>query len=123
MFGQGFQNQGIGGATNNKPLNLTNQFSSLTDDPEIQKGLLGNWAFQVANQNGGRSYFENFANFPNNPQTGRPGFFQGFGDKLLSAYDTHLTSPNLEADILFQDTYMGGNGNKKQNVSLMGLLA
>ena len=123
MIGQGFQNQGIGGATNNKPLNLTNQFSSLTDDPEIQQGLLGNWAFQVANQNGGRSYFEKFVNFPNNPQTGRPGFFQGFGDKLLSAYDTHLTSPNLEADILFQDTYMGGNGNKKQNVSLMGLLA
>ena len=123
MIGQGFQNQGIGGATNNKPLNLTNQFSSLTDDPEIQQGLLGNWAFQVANQNGGRSYFENFANLPNNPQTGRPGFFQGFGDKLLSAYDTHLTSPNLEADILFQDTYMGGNNNKKQNVSLMGLLA
>ena len=123
MFGQGFQNQGIGGATNNKPLNFMNQFSSLTDDPEIQQGLLGNWAFQVANQNGGRSYFEKFVNFPNNPQTGRPGFFQGFGDKLLSAYDTHLTSPNLEADILFQDTYMGGNGNKKQNVSLMGLLA
>jgi len=123
MIGQGFQNQGIGGATNTKPLNLTNQFSSLSQDPKIQQGLLGNWAFQVANQNGGRSYFEKFVNFPNNPQTGRPGFFQGFGNKLLSAYDSHVSSPNLEADILFQDTYMGGNGNKKQNVSLMGLLA
>jgi len=122
MFGQGFQNQGIGGATNNKPLNLTNQFSSLTDDPEIQQGLLGNWAFQVANQNGGRSYFENFANFPNNPQTGRPNdLFQGLSDKLLSAYDSHVSSPNLQADILFQDTYMGGNGNKKQDVG-WGLL-
>ena len=121
MFGQGFQNQGIGGATNNKPLNLTNQFSSLSQDPKIQQGLLGNWAFQVANQNGGRSYFEKFVNFPNNPQTGRPGFFQGFGNKLLSAYDSHVSSPNLQADILFQDTYMGGNGNKKQDVG-WGLL-
>ena len=105
-----------------KPINFTNPFSNLSQDPAIQQGLLGNWAFNMANQNGGRSYFENFANFPNNPQTGRPnGFVQGFSDKLLSAYDSHVSSPNLQADILFQDTYMGGNGNKKQDVG-WGLL-
>ena len=124
MIGQGFQNQGIGGGSNNKQLNFMNQFSNLSQDPEIQQGLLGNWAFQVANENGGRSFWENFANLLHNPQTGRPNtIVQNQTNKLLSAYDTHLTSPNLEADILFQDTYMGGNGNKKQNVGLMGLLS
>ena len=123
MIGQGFQNQGIGGGSNNKPLNLTNPFSNLSQDPAMQQGLLGNWAFNMANKNGGRSYFEKFANFPNNPQTGRPnGLLQGFSDKLLSAYDSHVSSPNLQADILFQDTYMGGNGNKKQDIG-WGLLA
>ena len=113
---------GFGGGSNNIQLNLTNPFSNLSQDPTIQQGLLGNWAFQMANQNGGRSYFESFANLPNNPQTGRPnGLFQGLSDKLLSAYDNHVSSPNLQADILFQDTYMGGNNNKKQELG-WGLL-
>ena len=48
-----------------KPINLTNPFGNLSQDPAIQQGLLGNWAFNFANQgdNGGRSYFENFANY------------------------------------------------------------
>ena len=107
-----------------KPINFTNPFGNLSQDPEIQQGLLGNWAFNFANQgdNGGRSYFENFANFPNNSQTGRPsGIFQGLSDKFLSAYDGHVNTPNLQADILFQDTFMGGNGNKKQDLD-WGLL-
>ena len=104
--------------------NLNNPFSNLSQDPEIQQGLLGNWAFNFANQgdNGGRSYFENFNNFPNNPQTGRPGFMQGFGEKMLSAYDSHVNTPNLQADILFQDTFMGGNNNKKQQLGWGNLL-
>ena len=114
LAGQGSQQRNI---------NFDNPFSNLSQDPAIQQGLLGNWAFHFANQgdNGGRSYFENFNNFPNNPQTGRPGFFQGFGEKMLAAYDSHVNTPNLEADILFQDTYMGGNNNKKQNL-VWGLL-
>mgnify|MGYP000471384095 FL=1 len=53
-------------------LNLTNPFGNLSQDPAIQQGLLGNWAFNFANQgdNGGRSYFENFANFPRQNQGG-----------------------------------------------------
>ena len=49
-----------------KNINFDNPFSHLSQDPAIQQGLLGNWAFNFANQgdNGGRSYFENFANFP-----------------------------------------------------------
>ena len=113
-------------------------FSGISKDPAIQQGLLGNWAFNMANQgkNGGRSYFENQANFP--MQGGRNIFsgmqndssmnifgqqqdLQGFSDKLLSAYDSHVNTPNLQADILFQDTYMGGNGNKKQDLG-WGLL-
>ena len=120
MIGQG--GRGFGGASNNIQLNLNNPFSNLSKDPAMQQGLLGNWAFQMANQNGGRKFFEGFANLPNNPQTGRPnGLFQGLSDKLLSAYDNHVSSPNLQADILFQDTYMGGNGNKKQDIG-WGLL-
>ena len=125
-----------------KPINFTNPFSNLSQDPAIQQGLLGNWAFNFANQgdNGGRSFFENFANFPQYNQGGNimngmqnnsamnifgqqnnNNLFQGWSDKLLSAYDSHVSSPNLEADILFQDTYMGGNGNKKQDLG-WGLL-
>ena len=114
-----------------KPINVTNPFSNLTQDPAMQQGLLGNWAFNMANQkgNGGRSFFENLSNFPQQNQGG--GMFgqqnnisntlQDWSGKLLSAYDNHVQSPNLEADILFQDTYMGGNGNKKQDVG-WGLL-
>jgi len=47
---------------------------------------------------------------------------QGFGEKMLSAYDSHVNTPNLEADILFQDTFMGGNGNKKQDLGWGNLL-
>ena len=63
LAGQGSQQRNI---------NFDNPFSNLSQDPAIQQGLLGNWAFNFANQgdNGGRSYFENFSNFPNNPQTG-----------------------------------------------------
>ena len=126
-------------------INLTNPFGNLTQDPTMQQGLLGNWAFAMANKNGGREYFENLSNFPqqnqggnifsgmqnnsamnifpNNPQTGRPNeLLQGFQDKLLSAYDSHLSTPNLQADILFQDTFMGGNNNKKQDIG-WGLLS
>ena len=112
--------------------NLNNPFSNLSQDPEIQQGLLGNWAFNFANQgdNGGRSYFEDLSNFPQQKQSYHPIFgnqqnnnnaLQGLSDKLLSAYDNHVKSPNLQADILFQDTFMGGNGNKKQDVG-WGLL-
>ena len=130
MIGQGFQNQGIGGATNNKPLNFANPFSNLSQDPEIQQGLLGNWAFNFANQgdNGGRSFFENLSNFPQQNKKrniysvqNNNDHLQGWSDKLLSAYDSHVSSPNLQADILFQDTYMGGNNNKKQELG-WGLL-
>ena len=123
--------------------NLNNPFSNLSQDPAIQQGLLGNWAFNFANQgdNGGRSYFENFSNFPQQNQGGNvltgmqnnsamnifgnqqnTNALQGWSDKLLSAYDNHLSTPNLEADILFQDTFMGGNNNKKQDVG-WGLLS
>ena len=47
---------------------------------------------------------------------------QGFGEKMLSAYDSHVSSPNLQADILFQDTFMGGNNNKKQQLGWGNLL-
>ena len=111
-----------------KPLNLTNPFSNLSQDPTMQQGLLGNWAFQMANQNGGRSFFENLSNFPQQNQKrniysmqNNNYDLQGWSDKLLSAYDNHVSSPNLQADILFQDTFMGGNNNKKQNVG-WGLL-
>ena len=111
-----------------KPLNLTNPFSNLTQDPAMQQGLLGNWAFNMANKNGGRSFFENLSNFPQQNQGGgmfgqqnNNNLFQGWSDKLLTAYDNHLSTPNLEADILFNDTYMGGNGNKKQDIG-WGLL-
>jgi hypothetical protein len=115
--GNGFGGGGFGGSKQ-KQLNLNSPFSNLSQDPAIQQGLLGNWAFSLANQgkNGGRSYFEGFQNMPKNPQTGRDGFMQLFGKQMLSAYDSHVESPNLEADILFQDTFMGGNGNKKQNL-------
>ena len=123
-----------------KPINLTNPFSNLSQDPAMQQGLLGNWAFNMANQgeNGGRSYFENQSNFPQQGggnvisgmqndssmnifgQQNNQGF-QGLSDKLLSAYDSHVKSPNLQADILFQDTFMGGNGNEKQDLG-WGLL-
>ena len=114
-----------------KQINLSNPFSSVTNDPVMQQGLLGNWAFALANQkgNGGRSYFENFANFPQQNQGGNifgqqnnNSLFQGWSDKLLSAYDSHVSTPNLQADILFQDTFMGGNNNKKQDIgwSLLG---
>ena len=116
-----------------KPMNLTNPFSNLSQDPAMQQGLLGNWAFNMANKNGGRSFFENLSNFPqqgNNVFGGmqnssamnifgnqnNSNALQGWSDKILSAYDSHVNTPNLEADILFQDTYMGGNGNKKQNL-------
>ena len=126
-----------------KNINFTNPFSNLSQDPAIQQGLLGNWAFNFANQgdNGGRSYFENFANFPRQNQGGNvmngmqnnsamnifgnqqnTNALQGWSDKILSAYDNHLSTPNLEADILFQDTFMGGNNNKKQDVG-WGLLS
>ena len=120
--GNGFGGGGFGGSQQ-KQLNLTTPFSNLSEDPEIQQGLLGNWAFNFANQgkNGGRSYFEGFQNLPKNPQTGRDGFMQLFGDKMLSAYDSHVNTPNLQADILFQDTFMGGNNNKKQDLG-WGLL-
>ena len=113
-----------------KPINLTNSFSHLSQDPAIQQGLLGNWAFAMANKegNGGRSYFENLSNFPQQNQGGgmfgqqnNNNLFQGLSDKLLSAYDSHVSTPNLQADILFQDTYMGGNNNKKQDIG-WGLL-
>ncbi len=113
-----------------KQINLSNPFSSITNDPAMQQGLLGNWAFALANQkgNGGRSYFENFANFPQQNQGGNifgqqnnNSLFQGWSDKLLSAYDSHVSTPNLQADILFQDTFMGGNNNKKQDIG-WGLL-
>ena len=114
-----------------KQINLSNPFSSVTNDPAMQQGLLGNWAFAMANKegNGGRSYFENFANFPQQNQGGNifgqqnnNSLFQGWSDKLLSAYDSHVSTPNLQADILFQDTFMGGNNNKKQDIgwSLLG---
>ena len=121
--------------------NLNNPFSNLSQDPEIQQGLLGNWAFAMANKNGGRSFFENLSNFPQQNQGGNvltgmqnnsamnifgnqqnTNALQGWSDKLLSAYDNHLSTPNLEADILFQDTFMGGNNNKKQDVG-WGLLS
>ena len=59
-----------------KPINLTNPFSNLSQDPAMQQGLLGNWAFNMANQgkNGGRSYFENQSNFP---QQGGGNVFSG----------------------------------------------
>lgn len=123
-----------------KQINLNNPFSSVTNDPAMQQGLLGNWAFAMANKNGGRSYFENLSNFPqqnqgnnvfggmqNNSamnifgQQNNNSLLQGWSDKLLSAYDSHVNTPNLEADILFNDTYMGGNNNKKQDIG-WGLL-
>lgn len=123
-----------------KSINLSNPFSSVTNDPKMQQGLLGNWAFAMANKNGGRSYFENLSNFPQQNQGGNVfsgmqnnsamnifgqqnnnDLLQGWSDKLLSAYDNHVNTPNLEADILFQDTYMGGNNNKKQDIN-WGLL-
>ena len=125
-----------------KQPNLTNPFGGITNDPAMQQGLLGNWAFAMANQegNGGRSYFENASNFPgqqgNNIYSGMQNTsamnifpnqqqgqgFQGMSEQLLSAYDNHVKTPNLQADILFQDTFMGGNGNEKQEVnwSLLG---
>ena len=121
-------------------MNLTNPFSNITQDPAMQQGLLGNWAFSMANKNGGREYFENLSNFPQQNQGGNifsgmqnnsamnifgqqnnTNALQGFQDKILSAYDNHVKSPNLQADILFQDTFMGGNNNKKQDVG-WGLL-
>ena len=121
-------------------MNVTNPFSNLSQDPAMQQGLLGNWAFNMANKNGGRSFFENLSNFPQQNQGGNvfggmqnnsamnifgqqnnTNALQGMSDKILSAYDNHVNSPNLEADILFQDTFMGGNGNKKQDVG-WGLL-
>ena len=119
-------------------LNLTNPFSNLSDDPAIQQGLLGNWAFNMANKNGGRSFFESLSNFPgqNNNifngmqnssamnifgQQNNTDRLQGWSDKILSAYDNHIESPNLQADILFQDTFMGGNGNPKRDIG-WGLL-
>ena len=113
-----------------KQLNLTNPFSNLSQDPAIQQGLLGNWAFNFANQgkNGGRSFFENLSNFPQQNQNGfmfgnqhNDKALRGWSDKMLSAYDSHVNTPNLQADILFQDTFMGGNNNKKQDVG-WGLL-
>ena len=114
-------------------INLTNPFSNLSQDPAMQQGLLGNWAFNFANQgdNGGRSYFEDLSNFPQQKQSYHPIFgnqhntnaLQGWSDKILSAYDNHVNSPNLEADILFQDTFMGGNNNKKQQLGWGNLLS
>lgn len=115
-------------------------FSGITKDPAMQQGLLGNWAFNMANQgeNGGRSFFENLSNLPQQNQ-GRNIFsgmqnnsamniggmqqqdLQGFSDKLLSAYDSHVNTPNLQADIMFQDNFMGGNGNEKKDLG-WGLL-
>ena len=115
-------------------------FSGITKDPAMQQGLLGNWAFNMANQgeNGGRSFFENLSNLPQQNQ-GRNIFsgmqnnsamniggmqqqdLQGFSDKLLSAYDSHVNTPNLQADIMFQDNFMGGNNNEKQDIG-WGLL-
>ena len=100
-----------------KQINLSSPFSHLSQDPTMQQGLLGNWAFNMANKNGGRSFFENLGGFGQHNDS----FLQGWSDKMLSAYDNHLSTPNLEADILFQDTYMGGNGNKKQDIG-WGLL-
>jgi hypothetical protein len=135
----GYGGGGFGGGQQQQ-LNLTNPFSNLSQDPAIQQGLLGNWAFNFANQgeNGGRSFFENLSNFPQPNQNGgmygnqtsggmygnqtNTDAFKGWSDKLLSAYDSHVSSPNLEADILFQDTFMGGNGNKKQDLE-WGLLS
>ena len=124
-----------------KPINLTNPFSNITQDPAMQQGLLGNWAFAMANKNGGRSFFENLSNFPQQNQGGNvltgmqnnsamnifgnqqnTNALQGWSDKILSAYDNHLSTPNLEADILFQDTFMGGNNNKKQQLGWGNLL-
>ena len=124
-----------------KLINLTNPFSNITQDPAMQQGLLGNWAFAMANKNGGRSFFENLSNFPQQNQGGNvltgmqnnsamnifvnqqnTNALQGWSDKILSAYDNHLSTPNLEADILFQDTFMGGNGNKKQDLGWGNLL-
>ena len=124
-----------------KPINLTNPFSNLSQDPAMQQGLLGNWAFAMANKNGGRSFFENLSNFPQQNQGGNvltgmqnnsamnifgnqqnTNALQGWSDKILSAYDNHLSTPNLEADILFQDTFMGGNNNKKQQLGWGNLL-
>ena len=115
-------------------------FSGITKDPAMQQGLLGNWAFNMANQgeNGGRSFFENLSNLPQQNQ-GRNIFsgmqnnsamniggmqqqdLQGFSDKILSAYDSHVNTPNLQADIMFQDNFMGGNNNEKQDIG-WGLL-
>ena len=115
-------------------------FSGITKDPAMQQGLLGNWAFNMANQgeNGGRSFFENLSNLPQQNQ-GRNIFsgmqnnsamniggmqqqdLQGFSEKLLSAYDSHVNTPNLQADIMFQDNFMGGNGNEKKDIG-WGLL-
>jgi len=121
--GNGFGGIGNGGFGGSKQQQF-NPFGNLTQDPAIQQGLLGNWAFNLANQgkNGGRSYFEGFQNLPKNPQTGRDGFMQLFGKQMLSAYDSHVNTPNFEADVLYQDTFMGGNGNKKQSPwgSLLG---
>ena len=124
-----------------KQINLSSPFSHLSQDPTMQQGLLGNWAFNMANKNGGRSFFENLSNFPQQNQGGNvltgmqnnsamnifgnqqnTNALQGWSDKLLTAYDNHLSTPNLEADILFNDTYMGGNNNKKQDIgwSLLG---
>ena len=116
----GYGNGGFGGSKQQQ----FNPFGNLTQDPVMQQGLLGNWAFNFANQgkNGGRSYFEGFQNLPKNPQTGRDGFMQLFGKQMLSAYDSHVSSPNLQADILFQDTFMGGNNNKKQQLGWGNLL-
>ena len=124
-----------------KPINLTNPFSNITQDPAMQQGLLGNWAFAMANKNGGRSFFENLSNFPQQNQGGNvltgmqnnsamnifgnqqnTNALQGWSDKILSAYDNHLSTPNLEGDILFQDTFMGGNNNKKQQLGWGNLL-
>ena len=110
-----------------KQINLGNQFSHLSQDPAIQQGLLGNWAFQMGNQKvlGDLNYFETIANIFGQDNNGQPNnntpFFQNLSDKMPSAYNSHESKPNLEADILFQDTYMGGNNNKKQNVG-WGLL-
>ena len=42
---------------------------------------------------------------------------------MLAAYDSHVNTPNLQADILFQDTFMGGNNNKKQQLGWGNLLS
>ena len=53
--GNGFGGGGFGGSKQQQ----FNPFGNLTQDPAIQQGLLGNWAFNFANQgdNGGRSFF------------------------------------------------------------------